>query len=199
MDDEPETTILEATYRALCEHGYADLTMQRIADESDLSKAAIHYHYDSKDQLFETFLEYLYDRYTDRLDEVTGETASDRLDALLTLQLAGTADDPDIDFQTAMLEVRAQAPYDGDIQETLSAFDEALVSRLRETIADGVDAGEFDDRVDPNLAADLLTTAIKGAHTRQVAVGHPLDRSYAAARTYIDTYLAGHRPSEVTA
>ncbi|ELZ12163.1 TetR family transcriptional regulator [Halovivax asiaticus JCM 14624] len=197
--DEPERTILDATYRALCEHGYADLTMQRIADESTLSKAAIHYHYDSKEHLFEQFLEYLYDRYTDRLDGATGASARDRLDALLTVQLADEAADPGIDFQTAMLEVRAQAPYDEAIQETLSAFDEALVARLRETIADGVDAGEFDERVDPDLAADLLTTAIKGAHTRQVAVRHPLDRSYEAARTYVDAYLVGEDAAEVSA
>ncbi|MFC3956801.1 TetR/AcrR family transcriptional regulator [Halovivax cerinus] len=197
--DESERTILDATYRALCEHGYAELTMQRIADESDLSKATIHYHYDSKERLFDRFLDYLYERYTGRLDDLSGETARDRLDALLTMQLADEAADPGIDFQTAMLEVRAQAPYDEAIQETLSTFDEALVSRLRETIADGVEAGEFDEHVDPDLAADLLTTAIKGAHTRRVAVRHPLDRSYEAARTYVETYLVREDASEVTA
>lgn len=197
--DNPERAILEATYRALCEHGYADLTVQKIADQSDLSKATIHYYYDSKERLFKTFLEYLYERYLDRLDGVSGETAYDRLDALLTMQLSDTETDPGINFQTAMLEVRAQAPYDEDIQEMLSAFDEALVSRLREIIADGIDAGEFDDRVDPNLVANLLTTAIKGAHTRQVAVGHPLDRSYETARMYVDTYLVEENVSEVTA
>ncbi|WP_049925018.1 TetR/AcrR family transcriptional regulator [Halopiger goleimassiliensis] len=197
--DDTERAILESTYRALCEHGYADLTMQRIADESELSKAGLHYHYDSKERLFEAFLEYLYEQYCDRLDGASGETARERLDTLLTMELADPEADPGIDFQTAMLEVRAQAPYDETIQERLRAFDDALVSRLREVIADGVDAGEFDDRVDPELAADLLTTAISGAHTRQVAAGHPIDRSYEAARTYVDAYLVDESASEVTA
>ena len=43
--DTPEG-VTEATCRALCEHGYADLTMQDIADESNKSTAALHYHYD---------------------------------------------------------------------------------------------------------------------------------------------------------
>ncbi|OIB57656.1 TetR/AcrR family transcriptional regulator [Natrialba sp. SSL1] len=196
--DDTERTILKATYRVLCEHGYADLTMQQIATESDLSKATIHYHYGSKERLFEAFLTYLYERYSDRLDEVSGPTARDRLDELLTIQLADTEDEPGIDFRTAMLEVRAQAPYDERIQETLSAFDATLVSALRETIAAGIEAGEFDDHVDPALAADLLTTVIKGAHTRHVAVRHPLERSHEAARTYVETYLIGETPSEVT-
>ncbi|ELY50875.1 TetR/AcrR family transcriptional regulator [Natronococcus jeotgali] len=197
--DDPEQAILEATYRALCEHGYAELTVQRIADESDLSKATIHYHYDSKNRLFMRFLEYLYERYSDRLDDVSGGTARDRLDALLTMELTDAETDPDINFQTAMLEVRAQAPYDEDIREMLNAFDEALVSRLRETIADGVDAGEFDDGVEPGMAADHLATTIRGAHTRHVAVRHPLDRSYETARTYVETYLVDGSAPEVTA
>ena len=40
--DTPEE-VMEATCRALCEHGYADLTMQDVADESDKSTAALHY------------------------------------------------------------------------------------------------------------------------------------------------------------
>ncbi|MFC4990446.1 TetR/AcrR family transcriptional regulator [Saliphagus infecundisoli] len=196
--NDSEQEIIEATYRTLCEYGYANLTMRRIADESELSKATIHYHYDSKDRLFKTFLERLYERYVDRLDEVSGETARDRLEALLTMELADREADPCINFQTAMLEVRAQAPYNEDIQEMLSAFDEALISSLREMIADGIDAGEFDNSVDPDLAADLLTTTIKGAHTRHIAVQHPLDHSYRAASTYVDTYLLGENPSKVT-
>ena len=48
MPDEPREQVIRATYRALCAHGYANLTMRDIADETDLSKAALHYHYDTK-------------------------------------------------------------------------------------------------------------------------------------------------------
>lgn len=34
MADEPATEILDATYRALCEHGYANLTLQDIAADA---------------------------------------------------------------------------------------------------------------------------------------------------------------------
>ena len=40
---------MEATYRALCEHSYANLTTEKIAAETDLSKAALHYHYGIKE------------------------------------------------------------------------------------------------------------------------------------------------------
>ena len=35
MAEETRERIMDATYRALCTHGYAALTMQDIADESE--------------------------------------------------------------------------------------------------------------------------------------------------------------------
>lgn len=198
MDDEPATEILEATYRALCTNGYANLTMQDIASESDVSKASIHYHYDSKENLFATFLDFLYERYTDGLDSVTGTTFRERLLSLLDTLLVNDDGSPGIEFRTAMLEVRAQAPYDDTIRTKVAEFDTALFERLRDIIAAGIEAGEFDERVDPVLAAEFLTTTIKGAHTRQVAVDRSLDRLYEAVVKYVDVYLTDDRVPEVT-
>ncbi|SEP09097.1 transcriptional regulator, TetR family [Halogranum amylolyticum] len=47
---------LEATYRALCRHGYADLTVGDIAAEAERSKSLVHYYYGSKEHLFTEFL-----------------------------------------------------------------------------------------------------------------------------------------------
>lgn len=74
MADDPATEILDATYRALCAHGYANLTLQDIAVEADTSKASIHYHYDSKNQLFAAFLDELFERFIDRVDSPEGDT-----------------------------------------------------------------------------------------------------------------------------
>lgn len=52
---EVDEEIMEATYRALREHGYADLTIKRIAAEYGKSTAAVHYHYDTKEELLRRF------------------------------------------------------------------------------------------------------------------------------------------------
>ncbi|ADD07222.1 uncharacterized protein Nmag_3676 (plasmid) [Natrialba magadii ATCC 43099] len=39
--DDSERALLEATYRALCEYGYVDLTMQGIVDEPALRKTIV--------------------------------------------------------------------------------------------------------------------------------------------------------------
>ncbi|PSQ42055.1 TetR family transcriptional regulator, partial [Halobacteriales archaeon QS_9_68_42] len=51
MPEETRERITNATYRALCDHGYAALTMQDIADECDCSKSLLHYHFDTKEDL----------------------------------------------------------------------------------------------------------------------------------------------------
>jgi len=67
-----EEEIMEATYRALLRHGYADLSISRIADELDKSKAAIYYHYDTKDDLLVAFLEFAVDRFEETIETETG-------------------------------------------------------------------------------------------------------------------------------
>jgi len=195
MADDPATEILEATYRALCEQGYADLTLRDIAAETDRSKASLYYHYDSKDQLFVAFLDELYERFTGRVGSPDGETPREQLESLLQALLTTDADPSLREFRTAMLELTAQAPYNPTLQERLTEFDAFLFDQLREILAAGVNTGDFDDSVEPVRDAEFLTTTIVGAHTRHVAINQSSDRLYATMTRHIERRLLGdHRP-----
>jgi AcrR family transcriptional regulator len=190
VTDDTCETIMRATYRALCDHGYADLTMQDIADETDKSKAALHYHYDSKRDLLLAFLDYLYDEFTDRVREPAGETPTERLEGLIDDVLRPTdADASDrIAFRTALLELKAQAPYDEGVRDRLRRFDEFLRERVREIVADGIADGTF-RAVDPDDTAQFVVTAIDGAGTKQVAVGQDIDCARRMLHAYVETHL----------
>src|SRR6056297_2779750 len=193
MSDEPRETVVRATCRALCAHGYANLTMQDIADETDLSKAALHYHYDTKRDLLTTFLDSLASWYEGRLEDLPGEDATARLRALFDECL--TADEDDYPaFHTAMLEVKAQAPYEEAYRERLVAVDDVLRSRIETVVRAGIDEGSF-RAVDPEATATFLADVVVGAHTRNVAVGHSL----AETREHLDAYVDDHlRPADPT-
>ena len=196
MDTDTATEILEATYRALCKHGYADLSLSDIADETNRSKASIHYYYDSKDNLFTEFLDFLYERYTEKLTPVEGSTPREQLFALLETVLTDEQTAPGQEFRTAVLEVKAQAPYDDTIRAQLIRFDEFLFELLRDIITAGIASGEFDDTIEPDVAAEFLVTAITGAHTRRVAVDHSADRLLRAMQWYVETHLVVDEQSE---
>jgi AcrR family transcriptional regulator len=190
MPDEPREPVMRATYRALCAHGYANLTMQDIADETDLSKAALHYHYDTKRDLLTTFLDALASWYEGRLDDLAGDTAAERLRALFDECLS--CEDSDYPaFHTAMLEVKAQAPYEERYRTRLATVDEVLTARIRTIVAEGVDDGTFRD-VDPTATAELLVDVLAGAHTRNVAVGRNLAGTRARLDDYVEDQLLAH-------
>jgi AcrR family transcriptional regulator len=187
MTTETATEILHATHSALCKHGYAELTVQDIADETDLCKASIHYHYEGKHDLLVAYLDHLYEQFEDRIADPTGETPAERLRGLFDALVAERSDAPA--FQTALLEIKAQSPYDDAFRSRLRRFDDAFATAVREVVAEGVADGTFHGDVDPDAVASFLTTYVNGAQTRHAAVGHPLDDSAAAVGAYIDGAL----------
>lgn len=59
VSSDTEAELVEATYRALCKHGLASLTISGISRESSKSPSLLYYHYDSKDELVATCLDVL--------------------------------------------------------------------------------------------------------------------------------------------
>src|SRR6056297_4079564 len=156
MSSESTAEIIEATGRALCEHGYADLTMQRIADESSVTSAAIHYHFDTKEELLNAFLDDLLDRFESRLAceaRDPRERLTDFLDAVFD-----ESSDHD-DFPVALMELKAQAPYHDLFRERFVELDEVVRDAVRMAVRDGIEAGHFDD-ADPEAVARLVATMI---------------------------------------
>ncbi|RMB18334.1 TetR/AcrR family transcriptional regulator [Haloplanus aerogenes] len=184
----PTDDIMCATYRALCRHGYADLTMQDIADEWEKSKAALHYHYDTKRGLLLAFLDHLFDSYTDRVTDSGSGTPRERLHALVAAALDPPRADATRELRTALVEVKAQAPHDDAFRERLARFDRYLHEEIRSVVGDGVESGAFRTDIDPDETATLLVTLVNGAHSRRVALGDDAGVP-AAIRSYVDEHL----------
>ncbi|WP_226041904.1 TetR/AcrR family transcriptional regulator [Natrinema sp. DC36] len=189
MTDETIDDIMEATYRALCTHGYAELTMQDIAEDSTKSKGTLHYHFEGKQDLLESFLEFLLNRFEERTEMIPGETPAERLHEFLEELLTTTDEESAEEFRTAILEIKAQAPYNEVYREKLSAFDRALQARIATLVADGLEAGEFRADIDPDETADFLVTLFHGAQTRAAAVDRPPERTRQYVHEYIDETL----------
>jgi len=167
---ETKEEILRATYRVLCEDGFADLTMQAIADEADVSKSLLHYHYDTKQDLIVAFLERFIDRFEEELDELDADDPAERLDAIVDELLLGKADDEHTDFGRAFLELRAQATHVPAYREQLARNADYLQNVIVSTIEDGIEAGVFEDD-DPEGTARLLRAAVDGARSQQITLG----------------------------
>jgi AcrR family transcriptional regulator len=187
--DETTEDIVEATYCALCECGYAGLTMQDIADRSATSKSSLHYHYDTKHDLLLAFLDHLYDSFAERFGTDPDADPLDRLAAVVEEALDDDDDEQRRDLRTAILEIRAQAPYDDAFREYLGEFDAYIADQLRKIVADGVEAGVFSDDADPDAVAEFLVTVFDGAHVRAITAGRSLSATRERLAEYVEESL----------
>ncbi|GAB7011113.1 TetR/AcrR family transcriptional regulator [Halorubrum trueperi] len=159
--------IMQATYRALCEHGYADLTMKAIAEETGKSKATLHYYYDTKQDLLVAFLEYLLESFHEKVQLRDDENPAAQLTTILEKLVFGPDDYKA--FQTAMLELRSQAPYSDAYRAQLRDNDQELTALLAGIIERGIEEDVFQD-VDPDRTATYLLSTIDGARTRWIVL-----------------------------
>ncbi|WP_435065239.1 TetR/AcrR family transcriptional regulator [Halobaculum sp. EA56] len=199
-DGEPDvnTLIMEATYRALRTHGYADLSVSHIAEEFEKSKSLLYYHYDSKDDLLAGFLSFAGAHFIEMLEAAEREAADplERIRALVDIYLGAELDEEMTEAQRAMIDLRAQAVAEPRFREEFTRIDRHLRERLADAVADGVEAGVIDERADPEAAGAWLLATLTGAmlqrHTAEFDVVTPV-RSMLHGR--IDEFAATDGPA----
>ncbi|SEH67436.1 DNA-binding transcriptional regulator, AcrR family [Halopenitus malekzadehii] len=191
MAEPPERTssdsneeIMRATYRVLQEHGYADLTIKRIADEYGKSTAAVHYHYDTKDDLLVAFLDYILERFVNTIHEVETTDPEQRLNLLLDKLLVAPEDHRDL--LIAVLEMRSQAPYKEAFGKRFQQNDEYVRYMLKTVMDHGIQEDVFHD-VDTEHTARALMTIVDGARARAVVLDET--DTLATARQTADEYV----------
>ncbi|WP_238993927.1 TetR/AcrR family transcriptional regulator [Halobellus captivus] len=177
--------IMRATYLALCEHGYVDLTIQRIGEAFPKSKSLIYHHYESKDELLLDLLEFVLERFEETISADDPDSPAERLRAVLDHALATSLRTDRREFIAAMVELRAQATHDDRYRDHFTRHDRFFRDRLASIVADGVDAGTF-AAVDEAAVASFLLSTIVGTMTRRVTSD---EIDVEPLRAQVDTYV----------
>jgi AcrR family transcriptional regulator len=194
LEGDPETTqdaILQATYRALCEHGYADLTIQRIGDEFEKSKSLLYHHYDGKDELLLEFLAVLLDRLESDVAAAECADPAAHLAAVLDHGLAATVDADTEQLERAVTQLRARATHDEDYRDHFARSDAFLRDHVADIVRAGVADGSF-AAADPERVADLVLVVLEGARNlRSTGEADALPGAREEMRGYVRRRLAG--------
>jgi len=182
--DDTRITILKATFAALAEHGYADLTVKRIGHYFPKSEGVVFYHYDDKDDILLDLLDYLLDRfeYIEMPVPDDGDPET-RLRSLFDQIVAETDDQQIRDYEKALMELRMRAAQDTEFQERFNQSQDVFRETIREIIQEGIESGDFRD-VDPELVADFLLKLVSGGIFERVTAGvsRPI-------QSELDTYI----------
>jgi len=182
--------IMGATFEALSKHGYADLTIQNIADEFEKSKSLLYYHYETKDALLGDFLGFILEEFVAEVEAGEEENPVAELWTVIELLLPPdlNGDEEARRVRTALLELRMQAPHDEDYAARFEEMDELLTGTFESILAEGVESGAFD--VDPGTGARLLTDALTGATLRAVTVGAEGRTALEPVETLVERFRA---------
>ena len=192
LDGEPVDTheaIMMATFAALQKHGYPGISIQRIADESALTKSTFYHHFDGKDDILLSFVQYMRD-YFERgyRIESTGDPVGD-LEAYITISL-GEYPAPEGrptpgERIGTYLELRSQAIQNPAFREEFTEMSADLVDYLADIIREGIDQGVFRP-VDPDRTAEFLTATLEGINLQETT---RTDEPGAMLRDELESFL----------
>ena len=183
---EAETEIMQATYRALLTHGYADLSISDIAEELDKSKASLYYHYDSKDDLLIAFLEFAVDQFETSISTETGEDPKEDLDRIIEKMLPLQPDEDQKQIQEVLVGLRSQAVTNTDFRKQFTRIDERLLATIKEIIEHGIEMDSFCD-VDSTRVAEHILSTINGAMYARATTER--ENAAAAIRVSLVSYI----------
>jgi len=183
--DDTRVAIMEATYEALVEYGYADLTIQRIADEFDKSKSLLYHHHDGKDDLLVDFLGVVLDYFEEGVALREEARADERLRSFLGAFATEDAG-PSEELAGIVVELRAQAVHDDDYAAHFTRSNEFFRDHIADIVTDGIETGIFRE-VDPDRTASFLLTLANGAMTDDVTTDCP--DATRGAREELDAYV----------
>ncbi|SFT00970.1 TetR/AcrR family transcriptional regulator [Halostagnicola kamekurae] len=178
MTGHPETErrIREAAFRALVEHGYADLSMTDIGDELGQNPSLIYHYFDSKDDLLLSMLEVFVELFMDGQAEREFDDPTEELRAFVDQILhpepmhaerivSGPPSETEAAVSRLFVELWGHAQWDPDFREKTTAVESRLHETLAETIRNGIEREHFRP-VDPELTADHILFVLKqGVHT----------------------------------
>ncbi|CDK40333.1 TetR/AcrR family transcriptional regulator [Halorubrum sp. AJ67] len=169
MAEHTDEAIMEATYQALCKHGYPATSISKITDEFSKSTSLLYYHYEDKENLLEDLLCHLLDQLEDQLVDLDQEGPYDYLMAVIDQLLPTQVDNNQFRFQRALLELRSQAPHIDAYHKQFQRLDELVLSEFTTTIETGIERGLFRE-IDPEQTAVFMYSTVYGALERGVSL-----------------------------
>lgn len=153
--------IMDATYKALSKHGYADLSIEKIAEEFEKGKSLIYYHYSDKQELMVSFLDFMVEKMEEETGKFEDLEPEEKLDKMLEEGLA--IDDPEMkEFRKAMMEMQAQTPHNPEFAEKFQQINDLLQKRFEKVLKEN-------NVEKPEIKTEIIISTIEGLSNRSIS------------------------------
>ncbi|OYR53994.1 TetR/AcrR family transcriptional regulator [Halorubrum halodurans] len=191
-DSEQQTrdAIMKAAFNAVAMNGYSQVSITDITEEFGKSRSLLYYHYDSKDDILVSLLEYVLIELMAELENESTETAREELELLLEKLLPSSNDASEREMYAVILELRVQAVTNESFREQFTAVDQQLFERIDDIVQRGIENGEFQP-VDSNLVCEHIFASLNGAHMNKLTTSRDgiTERTKASLYDYLNHRL----------
>ncbi len=133
--------ILDAATSLFCEKGYANVTVQEIADRAGLNKATLYYHMESKEELLFSIFDTICSLLIRKFKEVMKKPISplQKLKEIIYAYLSSLTDNPQA-FRVFVSEGRE---LKGEHQKHIHRECNLIIRMVEEILHEGVNKGIF--------------------------------------------------------
>lgn len=185
--------LLKAALISFHSKGYVGTTLDDIALQAGTTRGAIHWHFGSKAELFNTMIRENYDRATTVFKEifVAQGTPLQKLSQLMVRWMHYLEED--VEFRTIMEIVIFKTEI---VPELSSGMQENAAGRryvhqlFRQLIQEGIAIGEIRSEVDPEVAAIAAQGLLFGTITNWLSDQQAFSL-HATAEPIVDFYIRG--------
>ncbi len=144
--------ILEAAGRCFAKHGFARTRVEDVAAEARVSRALVHHHFGSKEELARQVQLHMLEEWSAAVDRAIAEaeTAGEALAAWLRVNLSDTRRRPLL--HAILADAALLASFEDAARRSMDEWRAKLVALLRR----GVERGEFRADLDVDSTAEVL-------------------------------------------
>lgn len=190
MADTPPERILAAALRLFARRGYGLTSMREVAEAAGVTKPALYYHFESKEQLYLRVVQVQIEGLHALIAQTLQQEGSwlERVRAFAGAYVAAAL----VDEDALRLMLAATLPReDGQPDVDLLAVHTRTFSTLCAVLQEGVDAGDLRSNLDLGAAAFGLVGSID-MHIMAGVHGLPLPDD--VAERILDLFLQGAAP-----
>jgi AcrR family transcriptional regulator len=163
-----QALIIEAAYKSVLKHGYADVTVGHVGEELPRSTSIIYNYYDSKQDLFLDLLRHLL-RWFKPKENTDSENPHRQLLEEINRVLNVPGNGSNRDGLTAIAELRVTTRHNASFQREFERTDRRYRRHLATLIELGIESGQYRD-VEPGPVASYIYSTILGEMLRSISV-----------------------------
>lgn len=158
-DQDTKTKIFSVAARLFSEKGFNGVSMREISEESGVSKPMIYYYFGSKEEIYKALVDTAISHVFHALQEVSAleVPAREKLTVMCKRFFEMSLRFPEfVKFYIGLANVSDQVLFMDNVKKKA----ESRITILAEMIAAAKKSGEFGSKVDPQIAASILTGTI---------------------------------------